>query len=76
MCLDMDKFGTNIEIFGSNDSDETQFLELTYMPCDISAEGCRVEEFRDKEGKIDTNRLWDELGMLELEILSLQQRMD
>ena len=76
MCLDMDKFGTNIEIFGSNDSDETQFLELTYMPCDISAEGCRVGEFRDKEGKIDTNRLWDELGMLELEILSLQQRMD
>ena len=73
MCLDLEKWDSTIEITGSNDSDDTQFLELTFMPCDINARGCRVGQFKDAVNqKIDTNKLWDELGMLELEVLSLQ----
>jgi len=76
MCLDFAKFQDKIEIFGSSDSDDTQFLELTFLPCKEEAPSCRVKSFRNEEGLMQTEALWDELGMLEIEILSLQQRMD
>ena len=51
-------------------------MELTYLPCKETDEGCKVSQFRDAEGKMNTDKLWDQLGMVEIEILSLQQRMD
>ena len=76
MCLDLDKFGRKIEIFGSNDSDDAQFIDLTYAPCDENAEGCRIKEFRNSDGLMETEKMWDALGLPIIEILSRQSRVD
>lgn len=52
MCLDLEKFGKKIEIFGSNDSDDAQYIDLTYTHCDEQAPGCEISKFRDSEGKM------------------------
>lgn len=59
MCLDLESYQKKIEIFGSWDSDETQWLDLIYEPCAESDPGCRVKEFKREDGTMDTDALWD-----------------
>ena len=77
LCLDQEGFGRLIELFGSNDSDVTQWLELILLPCMEDAPGCRVKDFRKEEdGLMDVNALWDEIGLPVLEVISKESRVE
>ena len=77
MCLDLVKYGKPIEIFGGHDSDHMKYLDLMFHPCDENDSGCRVGDFRDGEtGLMNTDALWDELGIPSLEVLFMEERVD
>ena len=61
MCLDLEKYGKPIEIFGNFDSDANKYLSLKLYPCNETDDpNCRIRDFRDKvTGVMDTDALWD-----------------
>ena len=78
MCLDLDKYGKPIKIFGSFDSDVNEYLSLILRPCnETDYPNCRVKDFRDKvTGVMDTRALWEKLGDPSIEVLFRDARVD
>ena len=77
MCLDLDKYGKPIKLFGDFDSDVNQYLDLKLRPCDEQDPNCRVGDFRDKvTGRMNTRALWDKLGIPSIEVFFRETRVD
>lgn len=75
--MDLETFGRPVELFGSHDSDEHQWLDLILLPCDEAAPGCRINDFKDSNtGIMNTEALWDEIGLPVLEIVSKEGRIE
>ena len=76
MCLDLDAYvdvngkPKPIEIYGSLESDDCQFLDIILLPCEEDNDDCDVKNYRDKiTGLMDTHALWDRIGISLIEIL-------
>ena len=77
MCLDLENYTKPIEIYGGHDSDKMRWIDLMLSPCNEEDPDCRVKDFRDeKTGLMDTDALWEQLGIPVIEVLFREERVD
>ena len=77
MCLDLDKYDGPTEIYGSHDSDVSQWLDIMLFPCQIDEPNCEVGNYlNNSSNKMDVNALWDRIGQPVFELMFRDQRID
>ena len=76
MCVDLDAYKESIELYGGLNSDESISVGIILLPCNKTTNPeCEVESYR-KNGKMDTDALWNRIGQPVIELFFREQRID